>query len=107
MENSSFKIPTGAKVLITLNEWMLAPDGRQYRGVYGTLNAIVTSEEALGVKTNARSSNWFIKVGKATIAGCQIHFVIESDDVNFDPVDQIDSNGKSPGLLPSLIYLAD
>lgn len=62
--------------LITTNDWFYAPDGRQYRGVWG--NVTILQDTFLGVKTNARSANWFAKVGSdedhVIVAGCQIHY---------------------------------
>lgn len=52
----------GKKVLVTTDNWFFAPDGIQYRAVYGTLVGIQTSEQALGVKVNARSQDWFMTV---------------------------------------------
>ncbi len=71
------------KYLITTDAWFYAPDGKQYRAVYG--NVEILGDNALGIKTNARSSNWFAKVGTELshiiIAGCQIHYAIRTDEV--------------------------
>ena len=53
----------GQKALITTDAWFYAPDGRQYRAVFGTVKAVRTSEETLGVRTNARSTNWYVEIG--------------------------------------------
>lgn len=47
----------GKKYLITVDNWFIAPDGVSYTAVFGTVNNVLTSEETLGVKTNARSTN--------------------------------------------------
>jgi hypothetical protein len=73
------------KVLITTNEWFFAPDGEVYKAVFGTVKAILTAEETLGVKTNSKSTNWYVQVGNMTIAGCQIHYCIKTDEVSSDP----------------------
>jgi len=69
------------KYLITTDNWFYAPDGMQYRGVWGEVEII--SDAFLGIKTNIRSSNWFAKVGTdenhVIVAGCQIHYAIKCE----------------------------
>lgn len=66
------------KYLITTDNWFFAPDGKQYRAVWGDVK--IVTDKILGIKTNARSSNWFAKVGTednhVIIAGCQIHYAV-------------------------------
>lgn len=66
--------------LITVDNWFYAPDGKQYRAVWG--NVSIVSDSILGIKTNVRSSNWFAKVGTednhVIIAGCQIHYAVKT-----------------------------
>ena len=76
-------INIGDKALITCNDWFFGPNGQQYKAVFGTVKAVRTSEETLGVKTNARSTNWYVEIGNTTVAGCQIHYVVKTDEVNF------------------------
>lgn len=76
-------INIGDKVLITTDRWFFAPDGQSYMAVHGTVRAVKSDAETLGIKTNARSTNWYIEVGNTTIAGCQIHYAIKSDTCNF------------------------
>lgn len=71
-------IAIGDKVLVTCDNWFYAPDGQSYRAVYGTVRAIRTAEDALGVRPNGKSTNWYAEVGNMTIAGCQIHYVVKS-----------------------------
>lgn len=78
-------INIGDKVLVTTDGWFFAPDGEQYRSVFGTVKGIHSSENTLGVKTNAKSTNWYAEVGNMIIAGCQIHYCIKTDKVSFDP----------------------
>ena len=72
---------TGEKYIVTTDNWFFAPDGKQYRGVFGKVEII--SDAFLGIKTNIRSSNWFAKVGTeenhVIIAGCQIHYAVKTD----------------------------
>lgn len=75
----------GKRYLITTDNWFRAPDGECYNAAFGTLRGIYSSEEALGVRTNAKSTNWYVQLGNLTIAGCQIHYVIQTDGVSFAP----------------------
>lgn len=67
----------GNKFLITTDNWFFAPDGRQYRAVWGKVN-VFSSDDTLGIKTNMRSTNWYVIVGEGNkqvvIAGCQVHY---------------------------------
>ena len=78
-------INIGDKVLVTTDNWFFAPDGECYRAVFGTVKAILKDEDTLGVKTNAKSTNWYASIGNMLIAGCQIHYVIKTDSVSFKP----------------------
>ena len=68
------------KYLITTDNWFYAPDGKQYRAVWGDVK--VYSDNLLGIKTNEKSTNWFLMVGQpedhVLIAGCQIHYAVKS-----------------------------
>lgn len=79
-------IEIGKNVLVTTDNWFLAPDGLQYRGVFGELKGIFSAEETLGIKTNAKSTNWYLQVGNMTIAGCQVHYAIQKDTCTTHPV---------------------
>lgn len=69
------------KYLITTDSWFYAPDGKHYRSVWGEVK--IVTDEILGIKTNARSSNWFAKIGTednhVIVAGCQIHYAVKSE----------------------------
>ena len=69
----------GEKVIVTVDNWFYGPDGREYRAVFGTVHGIHSDQDTLGMKTNARSTNWYMNVGGAVIAGCQIHYVCRAD----------------------------
>ena len=75
-------ISIGDKVLITTDNWFVAPDGSECRAVFGTVHGVFDSETTLGIKTNDRSTNWYVKIGRMIVAGCQIHYVIKSDDAH-------------------------
>ena len=102
---------TGTKVLVTTDSWFYAPDGKSYRAVYGTVRGVKDSQASLGIRTNSRSTNWYLDVGNMTIAGCQIHYVIACPvPPEFGKVP--DWNTKDDGGLneyerPSAIYNAD
>mgnify|MGYP000871467567 FL=1 len=51
-------IEIGKKALLTLDNWFYVPDGNNYRAVVGTGNAVKTAEETLGIRPNAKSTNW-------------------------------------------------
>ena len=70
------------KYLIQTEAWFTAPDGKSYNAAWGEVKTF-TAEETLGIKTNARSTNWYVKVGTEekhiVIAGCQIHYAVRCD----------------------------
>ena len=69
------------KYLITTDNWFIAPDGKNYRAVWGDVE--IVDDSILGIKTNRNASNWFAKVGTENnhviVAGCQIHYSIRCD----------------------------
>lgn len=96
--------------LITVDNWFYAPDGQSYRAVFGTVKAIHTDEEALGIKTNRASTNWYVAIGGMMIAGCQIHYCIQADEVNYAaPIAEGEKDGKIVASKSpiSRIYNAD
>lgn len=73
------KLEVNERYLITTDQWFVAPNGEQYRAVWGTLRGVINSENALQIRTNARSTNWYVSIGRTVpmlIAGCQIHYVM-------------------------------
>ena len=76
---------TGDKYLITTDAWFYAPDGESYRAVFGTVNGIFSDKESLGIKTNRGSSNWYVSIGDMMVAGCQIHYCVKTNNVDFRP----------------------
>ncbi len=71
-------IEQGEYYLVTTDGWFVAPDGEQYRSVWGKCY-IKTTEEVFGFTPQRPSTNWFLCVGKVIIAGCHIHYLIKSD----------------------------
>lgn len=102
-------IEAGKKYLITTDAWFYAPDGRQYRSVFGTVHDILDADSALGIKTNRNSTNWYVRVGGMIVAGCQIHYAIQADEVHCGEVDDfhVDSGKPVEYRRPSYIYSAD
>lgn len=82
------------KYLINTDNWFTAPDGRQYKAVFGEVT--ILEDTFLGVKTNARSSNWFVRVGSdeshVVIAGCQIHYSVKCESVHTRRIKYFEKN---------------
>ena len=103
-------IEIGKTALVTVDNWFIAPDGKQYKAAFGTVRGCFTAEETLGVKTNAKSTNWYLSIGNLIITGCQIHYAIRTDECHLgssmdwqaDP-----ANGAREFLAPSKIFNAD
>jgi hypothetical protein len=77
-EQSNSIIKEGETYLITTSGWFIAPDGEQYRSVWGKCY-IYTTEEILGFTPIRPSTNWFLNIGGMIIAGCQIHYIIKCE----------------------------
>lgn len=108
MQKQKFEI--GEKFLISTDQWFVAPDGNQYKAVFGTVKAIETDSQTLGIKTNDRSTNWYVIMGDMMIAGCQIHYVIKTDEFNKEPPKRaVEHDGKLSYQLEriTIIYNAD
>lgn len=100
----------GDKVLVSTDNWFHAPDGLSYKAVFGTVRGVFDSKQTLGVDTNRNATNWYVEVGNMTIAGCQIHYVIKTEKVNFGCVGDFEvTDGQvRDTLLPfSRIYNSD
>jgi len=103
-------IEPGDKALVTTNEWFYAPNGKSYKAVYGTVKAVRTAEQSLGIKPNGKSANWYLEIGSITIAGCQIHYAVRCDDCNLGNVKDWShsaEHGARYYVRPSLIFNAD
>ena len=100
----------GKKYLITTDNWFFAPDGESYKAVFGTVHGIKNDNETLGIKTNRGSTNWFVMIGNMIIAGCQIHYCIQTEEVSTNPpTRELDHEGRSNAQPASgtRIYMAD
>ncbi len=73
MDGSLKMIKNDKCYLITTDNWFYAPDGEQYRSVWGYFEII---NKFTPLKP---STDWFLKCGKLIIAGSQIHYIIECE----------------------------
>ena len=75
-KNELLDVENWPAMLITTEHWFYAPDGRQYKGVYGKAN-IIQAKALLGFNPT-HSTNWMLEVGgfdkKIIVMGCQIHY---------------------------------
>lgn len=105
---SPSNLEIGKKALVTCDNWFLAPDGRQYRGIFGTVKGVFTAEDTLGVRPNGKSTNWYAEIGNMLVAGCQIHYAIRTDDCNTGNVDEWkEIEGKLVNRATHIYYADD
>ncbi len=102
-------IQPGDRVLVSVDNYFFAPDGRQYRAVYGTIRAPHTAEVSLGIRPNGKSTNWYLEIGNMLIAGCQIHYLVKSDSVDFGTTESwsVHEGVAKSTVVPTYIYNAD
>lgn len=100
----------GQNVLVTCSNWFIAPNGKEYKAVWGKLIAIHEAGKELGFIPNRSHANWFIEIGTMQIMGCQVMYFIGCPD---KPNTEITSswNSKSEGGIvqyerPTMIYEA-
>ena len=104
------KLEINEKYLITTGRWFIAPDGNQYKSVFGTVTRIESDSDVLGIKTNRSSTNWYVVIGNMIVAGCQIYYCIKTESVNEAPVmSSIENNGIliHESEISSHIYCSD
>lgn len=98
----------GKKVLITTQNYFIGKDGKQYRSVHGTLNAIHEAGKTLGFIPNRAHANWFIEVGDMVIMGCQVMYLEQVECVNTASTKDWKDDEKG-GIIeysrPTLIYI--
>jgi hypothetical protein len=101
----------GQKVLITTYGWFYGSDGKQYRAAWGTLKAIHEAGKTLGFIPNRSHANWFVEIGNLVIMGCQVMYVMRSEEKPYTgPVEdyQTDSvHGITEYKRPGAIWVAD
>lgn len=105
------KLTINKRALVTTDNWFIAPDGKEYKAAFGTILEISNSEQVLGIKTNSRSTNWYVKIGNLYIAGCQIQYVIETEQCNLGDMVEGWTADTEHGCVvyqrPNKIYFAD
>ena len=84
----------GKKYLITTSEYFIAPDGQSYRAAFGKVHAVEDSKQTLGIQTNRNATNWYVRIGNMTIAGCQIHYVIKTDSCDTETRHTSEHDGR-------------
>jgi hypothetical protein len=89
----------GKNVLCTTESWFLAPDGREYKAVFGKLKGIHSSEKTLGFSPNRTHTNWFLEIGNMSIAGCQIMYVVETEEAHLGELLDFDQTKTIAGNL--------
>lgn len=67
----------GKNVLVTCSTWFVAPDGKDYKAVYGKLKKVHDAKESFGIQPSRAHASWILEVGHMMIMGCQALFVIE------------------------------
>lgn len=103
---------TGEKYLITADSWFYAPDGKTYKAAWGTV--AILGDDALGIKTNRNSTNWYAQIGSGDrhiiIAGCEIHYAVRCESPpSSGPGEswKLIDGGMVVGETPCSIYFAD
>lgn len=71
-------LKVGMTAIITTDNWFTAPNGKNYRAVFGTIRGVYNADDFFGIKVNSKSKDWYIEIGNMTIAGCQVHYAIEA-----------------------------
>jgi hypothetical protein len=99
------------KVIITTSAWFYAPDGKLYRGVWGTLKGVHAAKDVLGFTVNASHSNFYVEIGDTVIAGCQALYCVRCDiKPNNDFVEHAmydSGNGLKMIDRPNEIYISE
>ena len=97
------------KYLITTDNWFIAPDGKQYKAVWGDVKPM-TALAVLGVEPNRNSANWMLQVGTDTdhviLAGCQIHYAVSCPDKPHQgETSQRFGDSDTPSVRDNSIYI--
>ena len=98
----------GKNVLITTQDWFVAPNGSEYKACYGELKGVHEAGKTLGFIPNRSHANWYIEIGNMIIMGCQVMYVIEAPErPNFSIAkawSSIPEGGIKEYERPCLIY---
>jgi len=98
-------------VLVTTGAYFIAPDGKEYRAIWGELKAIHEAGATLGFIPNRSHANWFVEIGNTIVMGCQVLYFIACEDPNLGRATNWES-GTDGGTSkeyehPSKIYNAN
>jgi hypothetical protein len=104
------KLLINKKYLLTTDNWFMAPNGSMCNAVFGTVTAIESDSGTLGIATNRHSTNWYVIIGNMAIAGCQLHYAIQTNSCtknNF--VREVETDGQifQCAEATSRIYFTD
>lgn len=76
-------VKEGLKYLVTTDNWFTAPDGEQYRAVWGTCK-VKSIIDVFGFSPSRPSTNWYLEIGEegkeAIVAGCQIQYAVRCEE---------------------------
>ena len=98
------------RVLVTTTNWFFAPDGKQYKAVYGTLKNLHQAEAVLGFKPDRAHTNWFVEIGAMMIAGCQVLYCVQSDEMPYlgtTTEQRVSDTGAIDYQSPCVIFVTD
>ena len=69
-------VQDGQLMAVQVDDWVMAPDGQQYRVLFGRVR-VIRAKDLLGLEPR-NSANWFLRVGEGEgavlVAGCRIHY---------------------------------
>lgn len=100
---------TGKNVLVTTQNWFITPNGEEKKAIWGKLNGIFKDTDTLGFAVNRPNTNWYVSIGNMTVAGCQILYLVQSDECNFGDADGFYTHDGKPVVTPrpTFIYNAN
>lgn len=98
------------KCLITTSGWFVAPDGKEYRAVWGELKAIHEVGKSLGFIPNRSHANWFVEIGGMIVMGCQVMYFVACPEMpetgEVEHWNTKEAGGIDRHLTPSKIYIS-
>lgn len=102
-------LEVGKKVLITTQEFFVAPDGLQYKSVLGSFMGVHSSEELLSnTETYETPRKWYLRVGSMMIPESQVNSIVITEEAMLGGVKEYLSSFEKNGYTrPSFIYNAD
>ena len=102
----------GKNYLLNLDNYFVAPDGKQYKAVWGKCEPVHMNDPEKGIgetlHNTRHSANYFVSVddGKFIVAGCQIHYAVQCDEEPYLEAGSFMSQGqfqpRNPIYIPSM-----